>query len=77
MATARLMVASASLTAHARCGSDRPADSTRGLEERLAGVERELRLQFTRIAQLQAELDLFSAGLRRRSGDADKLARRR
>jgi hypothetical protein len=71
------MLATASLTPRARCGPDRAADTIRVLEERLSGVERELRLQFTRIAQLQAELDLFSGGLRRRFGDADRAARRR
>ena len=35
------------------------------VEERLATAERELRAQFTRIAQLQAELDVVSAALRR------------
>jgi hypothetical protein len=39
--------------------------SNRAVEERLAAAERELRVQFTRIAQLQAELDLVSAALRR------------
>lgn len=34
-------------------------------EQRLACAERELRIQFTRIAQLQAELDLLQAALRR------------
>lgn len=35
------------------------------VEQRLAKTERELRIQFTRIAQLQAELDLVLAALRR------------
>ena len=35
------------------------------LERRLARVERELRIQFTRIAQLQAELDVALAPHRR------------
>jgi hypothetical protein len=35
------------------------------VEKRLASAERELRLQFTRIAQLQAELDLLVGALRR------------
>lgn len=34
-------------------------------EQRLQRVERELGVQFTRIAQLQAEVDLLSAALRR------------
>ena len=35
------------------------------VEQRLATAERELRIQFTRIAQLQAEFDLLLAALRR------------
>ena len=35
------------------------------VNERLANVERELRVQFTRIAQLQAELDVIVGALRR------------
>ena len=35
------------------------------VEQRLAGAERELRIQFSRIAQLQAELDLLRAAFRR------------
>ena len=34
------------------------------LEQRLDCAERELRIQFTRIAQLQAQLDLLLASLR-------------
>lgn len=55
--------------------SPRPASGTvrRGtakeslwaVNQRLANAERELRLQFTRIAQLQAQLDLLLAALRR------------
>jgi flavin-binding protein dodecin len=37
------------------------------VEQRLASAERELRIQFTRIAQLQAELDHVLAGRRRSS----------
>lgn len=44
-----------------------PTASNRAVEERLAAAERELRVQFTRIA-LQAELDLISATLRRLPG---------
>lgn len=35
------------------------------IEQRLDCAERELRIQFTRIAQLQAEFDLLLAKLRR------------
>jgi hypothetical protein len=41
------------------------AKSLWAVEQRLATAERELRIQFTRIAQLQAELDLLLAALRR------------
>ena len=77
MATVRLRLATASLTPSARCDPDRSVDTIRRLEERLLDVEGELRLQFTRIAQLQAELDHLSGALRRLSGDADRAARRR
>ena len=39
--------------------------SLRAVEQRLAHAERELRVQFTRIAQLQAELDQVLGALRR------------
>jgi hypothetical protein len=42
-----------------------PPLSNPAVEERLDGAERELRVQFTRIAQLQAQLDVMSAALRR------------
>ena len=35
------------------------------IEDRLAAAERELKVQFTRVAQLQAELDLMAAAIRR------------
>jgi len=38
------------------------------VEKRLASAERELRVQFTRIAQLQAELDLLLGAFRRLPG---------
>lgn len=41
------------------------ARSLWAVEQRLGAAERELRTQFTRIAQLQAELDLLMASLRR------------
>jgi hypothetical protein len=41
------------------------ARSLWAVEQRLATAERDLRIQFTRIAQLQAELDLLLASLRR------------
>jgi hypothetical protein len=42
-----------------------PASTTWSVDKRLAAAERELRVQFTRIAQLQAELDLLVGALRR------------
>ena len=71
---ARLMLATAALPSRA---TDRSAEVIRALEARLSGVERELRLQFTRIAQVQAELDLFAGALRRLTDDADRAARHR
>ena len=41
------------------------AQSLWAVEQRLATAERDLRIQFTRIAQLQAELDLLVGALRR------------
>jgi hypothetical protein len=47
------------------------ARSLSTVEQRLAVAEQELRIQFTRIAQLQAELDLLQAALRRSPDDPD------
>ena len=41
------------------------AESLSAVHQRLAHAERELRIQFTRIAQLQAQLDLVLGALRR------------
>ncbi len=41
------------------------AESIRAVHQRLASAEQELRIQFTRIAQLQAQVDLLLAALRR------------
>jgi hypothetical protein len=41
------------------------AQSLRDVNQRLANAECELRIQFTRIAQLQAQLDSVLAALRR------------
>jgi hypothetical protein len=43
------------------------------MEKRLANAEEELRVQFIRIAQLQAQLDLVLAGLRRSRRPKDQL----
>ena len=40
-------------------------ESLWAVNQRLADAERELRVQFTRIAQLQAQLDLLIAAFRR------------
>jgi hypothetical protein len=45
-------------------------DSLWAINQRLANTERELEVQFTRIAQLQAQLDVLLAALRRSSGGA-------
>jgi hypothetical protein len=42
-----------------------PGSAMSSVEKRLASAERELRVQFTRIAQLQAELDLLLGAFRR------------
>lgn len=39
--------------------------SLSAVDQRLASAERELRVQFTRIAQLQAQLDMLLCALRR------------
>ena len=48
-----------------RSGRGSTAEALWAVEQRLADTERELRVQFTRIAQLQAELDVLVANLRR------------
>jgi hypothetical protein len=40
------------------------AQSLSAVEERVAGAERELRIQFARLAQLQTEFDLLVASRR-------------
>jgi hypothetical protein len=47
----------------ARCGIG--DESLWAIDQRLSMTERELRVQFTRIAQLQAQLDLVLGALRR------------
>jgi hypothetical protein len=49
-----------------------PTASVLAIEKRLANTEQELRVQFTRIAQLQAELDLVMAALRRSQPPRDQ-----
>ena len=54
-----------------------PTSPVWAIEKRLANAEHELRVQFTRIAQLQAELDLVLAALRRARAPTDQLRRRK
>ena len=65
MASDRFLSASPTPAAPARFDRGSTAQSLWPVEQRLAKAERELRIQFTRIAQLQAELDLLQAALRR------------
>jgi hypothetical protein len=46
------------------------AESLGAVTQRLGNAERELRVQFIRIGQLQAQLDLVMAALGRSSGGA-------
>lgn len=62
MAPERFGLATAPPTSRTRVNRS-PTPSMWAVEERLATAERELRVQFTRIAQLQAELDVVSAAL--------------
>jgi hypothetical protein len=64
MASDRFLSASPTPASPARFDRRSTAQSL-SVEQRLANAERELRIQFTRIAQLQAELDLLQAALRR------------
>ena len=53
-------------------------DALRAFEQRLAEAQRELSLQFTRIQELQADLDLSVQALRRvRDGSSPSEASRR
>ena len=64
MALERLTLGTAPPASRSRVNRS-PTPSMWAVEERLATAERELRAQFTRIAPLQAELDVVSAALRR------------
>lgn len=44
------------------------------IHQRLAHAEEDLRIQFTRIAQLQAQVDLLLAALRRSPGGAQAMS---
>ena len=58
----RLSGSPSSVSRTVRGGST--TESFSAVTQRLATAERELRIQFTRIAQLQAQLDLLIAALR-------------
>ena len=62
MRTERLAPAIAPAATSGRLNRSR---SVWAFEDRLAAAERELKVQFTRVAQLQAELDLVAAAIRR------------
>ena len=49
---------------HGEAGQDAPADMIETLAKRLEQAERDLRVQFTRIAQLEADLDTLGANRR-------------
>ena len=57
--------ASASLPSVSRAVQIPATESLWAVNQRLANAERELRVQFTRIAQLQAQLDVLLGALRR------------
>ena len=76
MAAAKLRLATAPLDSFVRSGSHSTL-TVRALQGRLEYVERELRLQFTRIAQLQAELDLMAGAQRHPHGGAGRPTGRR
>ena len=65
MATERFLSKSHTPASSARFDRGSTARSLWAVERRLGSAERELRIQFTRIAQLQAEVDLLLAAFRR------------
>jgi hypothetical protein len=67
---ARRAFPSKSHWAHGAVHGGYDMDSLWAINQRLANTERELEVQFTRIAQLQAQLDVLLAALRRSSGGA-------
>lgn len=75
MATDRLTLAAASPNSHRRVIADSSLTSLTVVDERLDSAEWQLRVQFTRIAQLQAELDVMAAAFRRFAEGAEHDAR--
>jgi hypothetical protein len=65
MTTSRFLSKSPPRVSASRLGSVPTVPLLWVMERRIASAERELRIQFTRIAQLQAELDVLLATLRR------------
>lgn len=65
MALERFPSAEAPPGSRIRTSRGSAAHAVWAVEERLASAERELRVQFIRIAQLQAELNVLQAALRR------------
>jgi hypothetical protein len=65
MTSERIAKATAPPSSRGRVIRGFPTASAWAIEKRLANAEQELRVQFSRIAQLQAELDLVLAALRR------------
>ena len=64
MTPSRFLSGEPPVTVRPRVSHGSTAKSLWAIEQRLASAERELCVQFTRIAQLQAELDLMLAALR-------------
>lgn len=71
MTPERFPSTSAPFVSRTRMVRGSPTRSIGTVEERLARAERELRVQFTRIAQLQAELDVVLASVRRLRNGVD------
>ena len=65
MTPSKILLGEPPVTAPLRFSRGSTAKSLWAVEQRLASAERELRIQFTRIAQLQSELDLLLTALRR------------
>lgn len=65
MTPARIRSEGPPVASRVRVSRGSTAQSLWAVEQRLGNAERELRIQFTRIAQLQSELDLLLTALRR------------
>ena len=58
-------------TLQTRAKRGTPENTLRAVEQRLAAAEQQLQLQFARMAQIQAALDLLQAALRRSPAQLD------